>query len=74
MQTITCDVCKKKVDDSMTGRSFFYFGKHSVCEPCKDNLELQLKSVVRTKDPFSYEWYTKLVDDSLSKSIQKGKG
>jgi len=73
MQTIQCDVCKKKIEDSFTGRTFFYMAKHSVCEPCKEVLDAQVRAVIRTKDPFSYEWYNKLVDDNLAKAISKGK-
>jgi len=73
MQTIVCDVCKKKMDDPITNRTFFYFAEHSVCENCRDNLEAQIKPTVRTKDPFSYEWYRKLIGDSLSKSVSKGR-
>jgi len=71
MQTITCDVCKKKVDNAITGRTFFYFGQNNVCEPCRDNLEFQIKNTVRTKDPFNYELYNKLILDSLGKSVKK---
>jgi len=73
MQIVYCDVCKKKVENSFNGRTFFYYGEHSVCEPCKDNLESQVKSTIRAKEPFSYEWYNKYIDDSLAKAIQKGK-
>jgi len=73
MQTITCDVCKKKIEDAVTGRTFFYFAEHSICEPCKDNLDVQLRTALRGKDPFTYEWYAKVVGDNISKSISKGK-
>jgi len=73
MQTISCDVCKKKVDNPITNRTFFYLASNNICEACKDNLEVQLKPSVRTKDPFSYEWYNKLILDNLSKSVSKGK-
>jgi len=73
MQTIACDVCKKKIDEPLTGRTFFYFAEHSVCESCKDNLENQIKSTMRGKNPFAYEWYDKLIGDSLVKSAQRGK-
>ena len=73
MQSTTCDVCKKKVDNPISDRTFFYLGKHSICEPCKDDLEVQIKSTVRTKDPFAVEWYQKLIMDSLDKSVSKGK-
>ena len=71
MQTITCDACKKKVDNPITDRTFFYVSKHNICEPCKDNLEAQIKNTVRTKDPFSYEWYNKLIHENLTKSVSK---
>jgi hypothetical protein len=73
MQNVSCDICKKKVDNPMSGRSFFYYAEHSVCESCKDNLELQVKSAIRTKDPYSFDWYSKFVGDSITKAIQKGK-
>jgi hypothetical protein len=44
-----------------------------ICEACKDELELVLKPIVRTKQPFDFEWYDQLVKDSLEKSILKGK-
>jgi hypothetical protein len=44
-----------------------------ICEPCHDALEAELKPVVRTKQPFNYEWYLRLVTDSIEKAIQKGK-
>jgi len=73
MITISCDVCRKKMDDVVTGRNFFYVANHSVCESCKDNLESQIKSTVRNKEPFAIEWYDKLLRDSLDKAVQKGK-
>ena len=71
MQTITCDVCKKKVENPITGLTFFYLAQNNICEPCKDNLEFQIKNTVRTKDPFNYDWYNKLILDSLAKSVKK---
>ena len=73
MITITCDICKKKVEDAQYGRTFFYYATHSICESCKDALELQVKTTIRNKDPFAQEWYQKYVDDTISKAIQKGK-
>jgi len=73
MQTVYCDVCRKKMDNPITDRTFFYVANFSVCEPCKDNLEALMKPTVRTKEPFAMEWYGKLVRDSLGKAVQKGK-
>jgi len=72
MQTINCDVCKKKIEDSFTGRNFFYFATHSVCEPCKENMESQIRQTLRTKEPYTYDMYCKIVDETFSKAISKG--
>jgi hypothetical protein len=66
-------VCGKIIDQTITDRTFFYRGPVSVCEACRDQLELTLKPVVRTKNPFSYEWFDRLISDSLEKAVQKGK-
>jgi hypothetical protein len=73
MQTITCDICKKKMDNPITDRTFYYIGSHSICEPCKDSLEYSVKPTVRTKEPFAMDWYHKLLSDSLVKASQKGR-
>ena len=73
MQTISCDVCRKKIDDPITGLSFFYIGVHSICESCHDNLESTIKSTIRNKEPYAFDWYDKLLNDSLDKAVQKGK-
>ena len=73
MQTISCDVCKKKVEDPFTGRTFFHYAEHNVCEACKENMESQVRAIIRTKDPFSYEWYNKLKCDTFAKNASKGK-
>jgi len=72
MQIISCDVCRKKLD-SANGRYFAYFGEFTICEACRENLETQIKPTLRGKEPFSYEWYTKLVLDNLSKSVSKSR-
>jgi len=73
MISISCDICKKKLDNAVTDRSFFYYANHSICEVCKDNLEYQVKPNVRAKEPFAFDWYDKLMRDSLDKAVQKGR-
>ncbi|MCL2719788.1 MAG: hypothetical protein FWD47_00420 [Treponema sp.] len=73
MISIACDICKKKLDEVITDRTFFYYANRSICEPCKDNLEYSIKPTVRNKEPFSMEWYEKMVRDSLDKAVQKGR-
>jgi hypothetical protein len=73
MITITCDICKKKVENAEYGRTFFYYATHNLCEACKDALELNIKIKLRESDPYVTDWYEKYVDDSINKAIQKGK-
>lgn len=73
MQNIFCDVCKKKMDNPIDNRTFFYLSKFGICEPCKDNLEVQLKPHARNREPFTFEWYQKLMKDTLDKGCQKGR-
>ena len=73
MQTVSCDICRKKMDNPISDRTFFYIGNHSICEVCKDGFEYQIKPTIRNKEPFAMDWYQKLVRDSLDKAVQKGK-
>ena len=73
MKTLTCDVCKKKMEEPIVNRTYFHLAHRDLCEPCRDALDLYVKPTIRTKDPFSYDWYNKLVQDSIERAIQKGK-
>ncbi|MDR2759951.1 MAG: hypothetical protein LBB78_11295 [Spirochaetaceae bacterium] len=73
MKTLTCDVCKKNIFQPVAGRNYFHLAHRDICESCKDQLELSLKSVIRTKQPFTYEWYDRLMKDSIEKAMQTGK-
>ena len=73
MKSLNCDVCGKSIINEISGRSYFHICHREVCESCKDKLDAAMKPVVRTKEPFNYEWYGKLVHDSMEKAIQRGK-
>ncbi len=73
MKTIICDVCKKSIKNPASGRNYWHLAHYELCEPCKDQLELSLKPVIRGKVPFNYEWFDRLLIDSIDKAIQKGK-
>ncbi|MDR2110736.1 MAG: hypothetical protein LBP32_05455 [Spirochaetaceae bacterium] len=73
MKTITCDVCKHAIQQPVARRNYFHIAHRDLCESCNDALEFAIKPVVRTKQPFSYEWYDRLVRDSIEKAIAKGK-
>jgi hypothetical protein len=61
------------MEEPVQGRTYFHICHRDICEPCKDDLEALIKPVVRTMEPFNYEWYTKLIRDSVEKAVQKGK-
>ena len=73
MKTITCDVCHSIIETPVHLRNYFHKAHRDLCESCCDKIEYQIKPVVRSKQPFSYDWYTKLIQESIEKAIQKGK-
>ena len=73
MRTLTCDVCKKDIKSPVQDRNYFNIANRDICEHCHDELELQIKSVIREKEPFEYEWYNGLLQDTIEKAMKKGK-
>ena len=73
MKTLTCDVCQNVLESPVPGRNYFHLAHRDLCESCRDKLELQVKPTIRTKAPFSYEWFTKVYQENIEKAIQKGK-
>lgn len=73
MKSLVCDVCKRAIQVPIKDRNYFHVENRDLCEPCKDQLESVLKPVLRTKHPFNYEWYERLMMDSIEKAVSKGK-
>jgi hypothetical protein len=73
MKVLKCDVCSKDVTNEINRRGYFHIAHRDICEPCYDLMILTIKPVVRTKQPFNYEWYDRLVRDSIERAIAKGK-
>ena len=73
MKTLTCDVCQSIITTPVMGRNYFHVAHRDLCEACHDKLELQIKPIVRTKSPFDYEWFNRLVQESIEKASGKGK-
>ena len=73
MKTLTCDICKQAIHDPFAGRNYFHLAHRDICESCHDDLELFLKPIIRTKQPFDFEWFDRLTQDTIEKSIEKGK-
>ncbi|MDR0718781.1 MAG: hypothetical protein LBF78_04030 [Treponema sp.] len=73
MKTLTCDVCKNTIESPVSGRNYYHLAHRDICEFCHDKLEAIVKPVVRTKQPFSYEWYARLVQETVERGVAKGK-
>jgi hypothetical protein len=73
MKKLTCDVCHKDITTEVNGRGYFHVANIDVCEDCLERMEAELRPVIRTKQPFNYEWYDRFVRDSLVKAISRGK-
>ena len=73
MKTLNCDVCHCTIQSPVVGRNYFHLAHRDLCESCRDKLEYLVKPVIRTKSPFSYEWFTKFYQESIEDSIKKGK-
>ena len=73
MRTLACDVCHNTIEAPVSGRNYFHMAHRDICEPCHDKLEIQIKPTVRGKQPFNYDWFTKLVQEYIEKAVQKGK-
>ena len=73
MKTLTCDICKQVIQQPVQFRSYYHYAHRDICEACHDQLEALLKPIVRTKMPFDYGWYNRLLQESIEKAITKGK-
>jgi len=73
MKSLKCDVCHKDITNCINQRDYFHMAHREICETCHDSLESTLKPVVRTKQPFSYEWYERLIRDTVEKAVSRSK-
>jgi hypothetical protein len=73
MKALYCDVCRKEITNPVHERNYFHIQERDLCEPCKDDLELSLKQIVREKKPFDYSWYAPLMMNTINKAVQRGK-
>ena len=73
MKTLTCDVCSCIITTPVRSRNYFHVAHRDLCESCHDKLEYLIKNTVRNRQPFNYDWYGKLVQESIEKAVQKGK-
>jgi len=73
MKTLTCDICTSVIHTPVNGRNYHHVAHRDICEPCHDKLGFLLRPIIRTKAPFTYDWFSKVVQESIEKAIVKGK-
>jgi hypothetical protein len=73
MKVLSCEICRKKMDDPVSGRTYFHITNHDVCEECHDDVEAAIKPQIRAHVPFAYDWYEHLYIDTVNKACQKGR-
>ena len=73
MKSIICDVCKRAVQQPIHRRNYFHLAHRDLCEPCKDELELVMRPVIRTREPFNYEWFNRFQQDLIERAIEQGR-
>ena len=73
MKTLNCDICRNIIQAPVSGRNYFHKAHRDLCEFCHDKLELLLKPIVRTKRPFDYVWFNKLLQESIETAVKKGR-
>jgi hypothetical protein len=73
MKSLRCDVCHGDITEEVNQRGYFHLAHRDICESCYDQLAATVRPVIRTKQPFNYEWYDRFVRDSIERAITKGK-
>jgi hypothetical protein len=73
MKSLVCDICKRAIQTPVKERNYFHVENRDICEPCKDAVEASIKPVMRSKHPFNYEWYERVLMDTIEKAVAKGK-
>jgi competence CoiA-like predicted nuclease len=73
MKSLICDVCHKPLTTARGGLEYVHIAHRELCEDCNDKLNQEIKPILRAKQPFNYEWFDRLVQDSIEKAIARGK-
>jgi hypothetical protein len=73
MQVFKCDVCKGEIKELNPGRTIFHIREFEICEHCHDDLNDAIRKTVRSKKPFDYAWYDRLLVDVIQDGMKKTK-
>lgn len=57
MKTLHCDVCRAELENPISGRTYWHIREYDICEDCKDSIELKLRRLLRSRLPYSQDWY-----------------
>lgn len=68
MKTLNCDICRKVLEKPIKERNYWHIKEYDICENCKDALEIKLRKILRSRYPFSHDWY----ENEYIGLIQKG--
>jgi hypothetical protein len=71
MNSLKCDVCHKNIWPGENGREYFHIAEKDICEDCREEIERSIRPLIRTKQPFNFEWYDRLMSDSIEKAMAK---
>ncbi len=70
MLTITCDVCKKDIEDAEKDVNYFTFRNLDICRPCKKKFDRDMEDRMEEVDPFHFHHYWKTYNKELMKAVK----
>ncbi|MDR0599587.1 MAG: hypothetical protein LBG84_05835 [Treponema sp.] len=73
MNDLKCDVCQADITSAVNQRDYTHIAHRELCEACWETLNTVIRPILRTKQPFTYEWYDRLVMDTIETAMAKGK-
>ena len=53
--TITCDVCKKPIENADREENYFTIRDRDICKPCKKQFDRDFEDELETKMPYTFE-------------------
>lgn len=68
MTTITCDVCKKTVEDAYRDRNYYTVRDIDICKPCMKSFLRDLEDEIDEWDPYTLEKQRKVYWKRLSEA------
>jgi hypothetical protein len=70
MLRITCDVCKKVIEDAEKDVNYYTFRDMDICRPCKKKFDRDMEDRMEEVDPFHFHQYWKTYNKELMKAVK----